>query len=272
MTGLSSCHNHTEFCDGKATARQMAAAALAAGFSDLGFSAHCDPLCAHLDEAAYLTALRALQAEYKGRLAIAVGVEQDYYTPVADPSRYDYILGSVHYVRGPATGQLWPMDWKPEAFRMGIEELGGAPALVKAYYANVAQHALRDRPAVTGHFDLVTKNNRDGAFFDEDAPWYRALALEALDGCLETDSIVEVNTGGMFRGYRERPYPARFVLERILERGGRVAVNADAHETAALTYGFAEARALLADVGFREIWALRDGRFAPEPLRPDETK
>ena len=33
-------HNHTTMCDGKNSAREMAEAAIAAGFTDFGFSGH----------------------------------------------------------------------------------------------------------------------------------------------------------------------------------------------------------------------------------------
>lgn len=262
--GLSSSHNHTTFCDGKNTPREMVEAALALGFSDLGFSAHKDPLIP-LDEDAYFSCLRALQREYAGRIAIAAGLEQDLEAPAGRRADCDYRIGSVHCVRAP-DGGLCVVDASPARFADALARLGGPRALVKAYYEALARCAWQMRPEVVGHFDLVCKNNAGGRFFAEDAPAYRRAALEALDACADAGCIFELNTGGMFRGYRRRPYPALFLLRRLAQRGARVTINADAHETAALAYGFAGARALLRKAGFRRVAVLRAGRFVDEPL------
>ena len=113
MSGFAvtaSSHNHCTHCDGRATAREMAEAACKAGFSDFGFSCHSDLFCARLDEEAYIRDIRALAREYAGRLRIALGVEQDLYKPVARREAFDYVLGSVHYVKGPRTGRLYAVD------------------------------------------------------------------------------------------------------------------------------------------------------------------
>ena len=115
-------------------------------------------------------------------------------------------------------------------------------AYAKAYYAAVAENALRTRPDVIGHFDLVVKPNARGALFDEESPAYRAAALEALDACCEAGAILEVNTGGVFRGWRSTFYPAPFLLRRAAEKGMRATVSADAHCAEALCFGFAAAR------------------------------
>lgn len=267
--GLSGSHNHTTFCDGGNTPREMIEAALALGFSDIGFSAHKDPVIP-LDEEAYLAALRALQAAYAGRIRVAVGLEQDREAPTARRADYDYIIGSVHYLPA-ADGALCAVDDQPARFAANLPRLGGAGAAVKAYYAAVADCAGRWRPQVIGHFDLICKNNAGGCLFDENASAYRRLALEALDACIDAGCIVELNTGGLFRGYRRRPYPALFLLRHLARRGGRVTINADAHETAALDYWFAPGRALLRRAGFDSLAVLRDGKFVDEPLESPQT-
>ena len=78
MILTSSTHNHCTLCDGKNTPREMAEAAVAAGFIDFGFSSHSrapfDPEYSIRDEAEYVHALRALQQEYAVRLRSFVGL------------------------------------------------------------------------------------------------------------------------------------------------------------------------------------------------------
>ena len=258
MSGFAvtaSSHNHCTHCDGRATAREMAEAACKAGFSDFGFSCHSDPFCARLDEEAYIRDIRALAREYAGRLRIALGVEQDLY--------------SVHYVKGPRTGRLYAVDADAGQLAACAGEFGGdGLAAAHAYYEAVEQNVRRFRPDVVGHLDLIVKNNAHGRFFSEDAPAYRAAALRALACCAEAGCIVEINTGGVYRGYRDTFYPAPFLLRALAQMGGKVTVNADAHGPAAVAFGLARAARLAAQCGFRQLYLLEAGRFVPRPLAP----
>ncbi len=60
---------------------------------------------------------------------------------------------------------------------------------------------------------------------------------------------MEVNTGGVFRGWRSTFYPAPFLLRRAMEKGMRATISADAHCAEALCFGFA-AREMLRCAGF----------------------
>ena len=272
MKLASSTHNHTNLCDGKNTPDEMARAALAAGFTDFGFSGHSyapfDLDYSIKSEQHYVRALRALQKAYAGRLRIAVGMEADRFAPVNDRAALDYIIGSVHYLRDEATGRYYPVDGAPEDMDACVAQMfgGDAAAMTRAYYALVAENTQKYRPEIIGHFDLVKKNNRDGRLFDEADPAYRAAALAALDACAATGAVFEVNTGGMFRGFCGEPYPARFLLEALRAKGARVTVNADAHCVEAVRYRFDETLALLRDVGFACVTVLEDGVFVEKPL------
>ncbi len=46
------------------------------------------------------------------------------------------------------------------------------------------------------------------------------------------------NTGGVYRGYRKDFYPGAWLLGEWNKLGGRALITADAHDTAALTFGF----------------------------------
>ncbi len=268
MKLTSSSHNHTTLSDGQNTPEEMAEAAIAAGFTDFGFSDHCDPgSCGIRSEAEYIHVMRAVQARYAGRLRIAVGLEQDYFAPVQDRAALDYIIASVHYLRD-ASGAYCVVDGSLRELKQYIDTMfgGDVMAMVRAYYALVAEHALRDRPEIIGHLDLVKKNNKGGCLFDEDGAAYRQAALETLDICAGTGAIFEINTGGLFRGYCAEAYPARFLLEAMCERGARVTVNADAHCTAALCYAFEESLAMLREIGFSSVVVLENGRFTDKPL------
>ena len=79
--------------------------------------------------------------------------------------------------------------------------------------------------------------------------------------------ILELNTGGMYRGFRREPYPADFLLKELLSRGGRIALSADAHRTEAVGYMFEDMLERLRFLGFGCVWQWRNGCFVETPIR-----
>lgn len=271
----SNAHTHSTFCDGKATLAEMAQAASAKGFTDLGFTSHSyapfDPGCIGVaDESSYQQAVRQLAAEKKDQLTISLGLEWDLFSPRPQPG-YDYLIGSVHYFR-PRAGSYRSVDESPETFSKTLSEWFANDALQMAaeYYELVVQHITENRPQIVGHFDLITKFNERLHYLDEKDPAYQRLALQALRQIIpalkENGGLVEVNTGAVSRGYRQTAYPADFLLQELLAEEVPVIITSDSHETGTLDYGFQAAENRLRQLGFRESWQLRSGRFVAVPL------
>lgn len=94
-----------------------------------------------------------------------------------------------------------------------------ALAMTEGYFRVVGAVAEK-RPTILGHIDLITKLNAGNRFFDEESPRYRAAALEALHRTDPNGTLLEINTGGVARGYRTAPYPALFLLREWRAVGG----------------------------------------------------
>jgi histidinol-phosphatase (PHP family) len=265
-------HNHTTWCDGRSTAFEMAAAAYERGFSDFGFSGHSnvafDQPCSVRDMAGYIADIRSLQQSYAGRMRIYCGVEQDYCGPVADRSLYDYLIGAVHYLPNESDGSYFAVDGQPESLAEGIDAgFGGdAYAMCRAYFELVVKNASSYRPDIVAHFDLVVRNNSGGRFFDEQDRRYQSAALTALTALRQQEQVLELNSGGIYRGFRATPYPAEFLLQEWQRSGGRITLSADAHETQAVGFRFAEGLDLLRSVGFRSLLVWQDGAFREQGL------
>lgn len=274
-------HTHTTLCDGAHTPARMAAAALRQGFETLGFSGH-SPLPGQdwCMSAARLPLSRAeaarLKEKYAGRLEILCGIEWDLRSfeqlGAADgipqefaPESWDYWIGSVHALDDPLIGTLRSVDWGPDFDALIESYRGGGLSLALDYYREMARLAAK-KPTILGHFDLVRKLNASGRYFDEESPAYKAAALEALAAADPAASIIEINTGGMARGYRAEPYPAQFLLREWRARGGRVTITADAHTANALRYGYTAAAAWARAAGYTETWLLCAGGQKGERL------
>lgn len=250
----STFHNHTTFCDGKHTAEEMVRAAVAAGCPSLGFSGHSytffdESYCmSQAGTKAYQAEIARLKAAYAERIRILCGVEQDYWSD-APTEGYDFVIGSVHYVL--KNGHFLPVDNSKDELLRGVNAQYGGDVLAFCadYYRQVADVQRKTGCTFVGHFDLVTKFNEDGALFSQDDPRYRRAALEAVDALCGQGAVFEINTGAMAKGYRAAPYPARFLLERIRDRGCRVVLNADCHDAKKLLFGLDRAERLAKDVG-----------------------
>lgn len=254
----SNVHTHTVFCDGRDTVSHMAQCAFEKGFVSLGFSGHGPQINNAFgigDEAEYARAVRAAAEEYRGRMRIWLGVEQDYYGVCG--IEYDYRLGAVHYLEG-LDGQPYHIDtgleWFTDLFVKGYGR--DVQALARAYYGRVCDMVERNRPDVVVHYDLIRKFNEGGRFFDESDAAYRDVALSALERIYPLCDMLEVNTGAMARGWRTQPYPTREVLEHWRELGGRVILGSDCHDAQKLDWGFEAAQSLLKAAGYRSVWRL----------------
>ena len=270
----SNLHTHTTLCDGRATVDEMAQAAVRLGFTALGFSGHATSAigasCCIKDMAAYRSAVAEAKAKYLGALDIYCGIENELLEPY-DAAPFDYSIGSVHHVLG-ADGVFHVIDFTPGLALAGIREGFGGDGLAfaRAYYGSIAKICSNPAPTppadILGHFDIIRKFNGDGALFDDTAKSYRSAALAALEQVCACGMLLEVNTAPVAQGLSDEPYPARFILERALELGMRVAVGSDAHAPERLDAHFAQTAQLLADIGFTETWELTPSGFAPRPL------
>lgn len=268
----SSVHCHSTLCDGKNTLQEMASAACAQGLETLGFTGHSHTPCDReycmtpSRTAQYKATIAKLKAEYRGKVDILCGLEWDLYS---DDKRqgYDYWIGSVHYLHGTKTGRYYEIDFRPQDLRDCIDNDfdGDALAAVEAYFASVEKVAAL-KPTILGHIDLIKKLNANGDFFDEEDPRYKAAAGKALRAAYENNCLLEVNTGGVYRGYRKDFYPGPQLLADWAKLGGKVIITADAHVTAALTFGYDEAAAACKAAGLTSVEVLTGNGFVTQEL------
>ena len=251
-----SVHTHSTCCDGKDTLEAMMAAACAAGVKYFGASCHSQTPIVYdegfvlpADPADYRRQVLALREAYTGRMEVLLGLEWDRWSDM-DPAGFDYWIGSVHYQKSPS-GVYYAADWSVEQFEACRAELWGGDALAVAegYFREVA-HVAALKPTILGHIDLITKLNEGNRLFDEGAPRYKQAALAALHAADPKATLLEINTGGMSRGYRTRPYPDLFLLREWRAMGGRVIITSDSHRADTVIFGYRQAAELAKAAGY----------------------
>lgn len=270
MTFVSNAHTHSRWCDGLEAIPDMVEAARALGFVSLGFSSHArqgfDPAYSMAPDAqaGYFAELRALQGE-PGLPRLWAGLELD---ALAHPdcrreafAHADYVIGSAHYLCESYGGAPVAVDGDPVLLRRYVDEVyhGDGLAMARDYFAIEVNALLRDRPQIIGHFDLLRKYAARLSLFDEADPAYRRLSLSALERAFPCGGVLEINTGGMARGYLTNPYPTLELLCAWRELGGSITLTSDCHDRRYLAHAFPQAAALARQAGFRTALQLGVG-------------
>ena len=268
----SSVHCHSTMCDGKNTLQDMASAACAQGLTTLGFTGHSytqrdrEYCMSPSRTAQYKATIAKLKTEYKGKVDILCGIEWDI---LSEDKRtgYDYWIGSAHHLYGKNTGKYYEIDFRPQDLWDCINDDFDADPLaaVEAYFAEVEKVAAL-KPDILAHIDLIKKLNANGEFFDEESPRYKAAALKALQAAKDNDCLLEVNTGGVYRGYRKDFYPGAWLLGEWQKMGGKVIITSDSHDINSLTFGFDEAAAAIKAAGFTSVQVLTENGFETQEL------
>lgn len=284
-------HTHCDYCDGRASAGDMAAAAAAAGYSILGFSSHCPlpfPAEGNMERSRlgeYRDEIRALGREWAGRgLEILYGLEIDYVEGACSPldalfaeAGLDFSIGSVHYIELPGSGRF-AVDYDADQVAEWLSRYSGAGdagrAFYETYYDNLARLIELGGFDILGHFDLVRKNNAAGTegkgrWFDESSAGYLDAAFAAARLLKGKDIVAEINVGGMSRGKVDSPYPTLPILKELRSLGVRITFSADAHAPAHLGAHLDDARDLARAAGYRSVAVLTRGAWSEVGI--DET-
>lgn len=243
-------HVHSSFSDGKDSPRDIVLAAIDLGLTTVGFSDHSyAPMdlecCMPLERTeAYQKTIRQLSGEFRDRIRVLCGIEQDLESP-CQTDAYDYAIGSVHFVC--KDGIYTAVDNTPEILKDARDRLfkGDIYALIENYYERVAQLPKKQRFQIVGHFDLVSKFNEKEHLFDPDHPRYVAAWQNAADLLLKTHRQFEINTGVISRGWKSEPYPSREILSYLRERGASFLLSSDSHNKESLAFQFDKWASLL---------------------------
>lgn len=265
-------HNHCNLCDGKDTPEAMVNAAIQAGFTDWGMSCHCHdekfPLSLR-SESNYKKIIEKFKTKFSDKIKLYCGIEQDMYGMVENKESFDYVISSIHNLPLQGTKEFFCIDNDIPSIEKGLRHNYGndGMAMVRDYFEHVAQNTLQQKPDILGHFDIIIKLNEKNRYFDEDDDDFKRTALESLNCCLETGAVVEINTGGIYRGFRNIPYPKMFVLNYLKEKNARVMINTDSHDVKSIDFGIADSIELMRSVGFKELTVYENGMFVQKDLK-----
>mgnify|MGYP001230996449 FL=1 len=258
----SNFHSHSRFDDGREELEEYIKSAIAKGFKGFGFSAHAP---VHKDTGwnmkaedfeEYVITTKTLREKYRDKLEIYTGLETDFYEGCTDWRKkkgIDYTIGAVHFLLNEKTEEYMAVDGTREQFEETLHNGFGGDirAFVSAYYGKIREMLSVMKPDIVAHLDVIRKNNKNEAYFREDDEFYRNEVYKTLKVISSSNAIVEVNTGGISRGYTQTPYPSRWILEACLEMNIPIIVNSDSHHPGYIDFYYEETYDMLKEIGFK---------------------
>jgi histidinol-phosphatase (PHP family) len=192
---------------------------------------------------------------------LRLGIEADFVpgredrmASLLEAREWDYVVGSVHFLgetavdldgewdvwrRGESAERVWRryFEWVAEAARSGLFDIMAHPDLVKVHGAG------RPRP-------------------EGDPRRYYEPAVEAF---ADTGVAVELSTAGLRKSVGEL-YPARALLEMVVDAGCPIALSSDAHVPDQLGFRYEDAVRELEDAGVRELCVFEGRSRRLEPI------
>jgi len=190
---------------------------------------------------------------------LKLGLEMDYVpgredriANVLEAREWDYVVGSVHFLR----------DHSLDTEEYGIWGTGESPERVwRRYFETVAESARSGLYDIIAHPDLVKVWGRSTPQPDGDPRRYFEPAVEAF---LDAGVAVELSTAGWRKPVAEQ-YPSVPFLEMLVDAGCPLALSSDAHTPEQVGFEYERAVELLESLGVRElaVFEARDRRLEP---------
>lgn len=266
---LANYHTHNHYCDGKEAPEAYVKEAIALNFQALGFSSHA-PVPFENDYSiplekldGYCLEIRALQQKYKEQINLFLALEADFvpnntydFSFFREKCKLDYMIGSIHLVANYNTGELWFIDGgKQTKWDKGLEQVFGGDirAGVTAFYRQTNQMLDEQKPDILGHFDKIKMHNKN-RFFSQDEVWYKSLISESLQLMKERNTVLEINTRGLYKRRCDELFPSLPILQKANKMGIPLMLNTDAHHPDDLLRYYPEAIKMIQQAGIRELW------------------
>jgi len=178
---------------------------------------------------------------------------EDQMANLLEAREWDYVLGSVHFLRDAAVDMAGDHDvWR-----------SGDPERVwRRYFETIGEAARSGLFDVITHPDLVKVWGGERPHPGGDLRRFYDLAM---DGIADSDVAVEVSTAGLRKPVGEI-YPAPALLEMCLEAGRPVVLSSDAHVPEQIGYEYERAVEWLSALGVTEIAVFERRERRLEPL------
>ena len=239
------------------------------GYSWIGLTEHMPPLSDDMrypDEVAdnlsaqflkdrfkeYFQECARLQTKYSESIEIYTAFETEAYSGSPEfvkqliaSAQPDYIVGSVHHVKGIC------IDFDAGHYQQAVVACGGIENLYLEYFDAQYEMIQTLTPSVVGHFDLIR-------IFDNE--YKQRLATEPVWNRIERNLkllaenklILDYNLRGLYKGHE--PYPCLPIVKAARDLGIAIVPGDDSHGVSSVGKHFETGVNILSSVGVSTDW------------------
>ncbi len=271
-------HSHTDYCDGKGSVNDYIESAISAKFKSYGISSHnplrngaswgMNPEFFHN----YINDIKEARLNFKNQIELSLGMEVDYFSDEDRPHHYidqlDYWIGSIHFIDKFPNGEDWEIDGATNIFKNGLEKIfkNDIKKVISRYYELTTEMISKWQPPIIGHLDKIKIHNSKEFFFDEHEDWYLHLVNLVLEEAAKNQSIIEINTRGLYKGIVSEPYPSWHIIEMIRSKNIPIMLNSDSHHVREIQGSFEYVAERLKGLGITKLTILKNGQFREMPF------
>jgi histidinol-phosphatase (PHP family) len=241
-------------------------AAREAGIGELGVSEHIDRFAEGLEIwdhplwTGWGTDDLGAYCEFVRSTPLRLGIEMDFIAgredriaSVLDRHEFDYVVGSVHFIRDQAVDwDIWDI-W---------ESIPDPDRVWRLYFDHLAEAVLTGLYDILAHPDLVKVWGDQRPMPERDPRFYYEPVIEAI---AETGIAVEVSTAG-WRKPVDELYPSDAFAEMCVDAGAAFALSSDAHVPEDVGHQYDRAVETMRGWGVEEICVFDRRERRLEPL------
>ena len=238
------------------------------GIAELGVSEHVYRFAQALDvwqhplwRASARDDLDAYVEFLRSETDLKVGIEADFVPgredrmqTLLEAREWDYVVGSVHFLRDDAVDHPDFDIWRTRSQR--------PDEVWRRYFDTLGAAAASGMFDILAHPDLVKMWGPERPRPDGDL---RRFYDRAMEGIAESGIAVELSTAGLRKPVAEL-YPDRAFLEMVVDAGNPIALSSDAHAPDQLGAGYERALELLDDLGVGELCVFERRSRRLEPI------
>jgi histidinol-phosphatase (PHP family) len=195
---------------------------------------------------------------------LRLGIEADFVASAEDRTAnlldardFDYVIGSVHFIRD---GAVDMDDYSVWDSGRSVEQIW------RRYFETIGEAARSGLFDVLAHPDLVKMWGSERPRPEGDLRRFYELAIP---GIAESGIAVELSTAGLRKRVHEL-YPAPAFLQMCVQAGAPVALSSDAHRPEDVGADYDQALALLESLGVGELCAFERRERRLEPVGAGE--
>jgi len=254
------CHIHSSESDGELSPREIVEMAVKKNLTHICFTDHFrfpreirdySNKRKHSDE--YYDELRKLREEFVGKIDILIGVEldwvdgyEDWFVEELGDRDYDFILGSVHWMKNEGRFEVVHSS----------DGSGDDRLFIERYFAEVRKMVEFGLIDCVAHLDIFRKRLRDNGLLNEG--WYRELVIGTLELMKEKGACLEVNCVGW--RILEEQFPQRWILEEAVRLDVGLTIGNDFHKLkfCSIDQGVDRVVNMLRDIGCENVLVFRE--------------